>query len=90
MMYYIRSIEQITGDTEGTYTEYAGVEKVADENLAMSKYYKKLSDVSADIEKKHTYMNIHIENSVGGIIKQDVVGQYMVEEPAPEPEPEGE
>ena len=54
MKYYIDTIEQIT--TDGAITEYGGREKVADETTALSKFYKKLSDVSADLGKNHLYM----------------------------------
>lgn len=75
MAYYIDTIEQITQETG--YAEYGGREKVADENTALSKYYKKLSDVSADLGKNHTYMDIKITNSLGGCIKKDSVGSYV-------------
>lgn len=77
MAYYIDTIEQITQE-EG-YAEYGGREKVGDENTALSKFYKKLSDVSADIGKNHTYMDIKITNSEGGIIKKDAVGSYVAQ-----------
>jgi len=50
--------------------------KVNDLNPAQSKYYKKLSDVSADIGKNHTYMNIKIVSSFGVIVKEDTVENY--------------
>ena len=78
MQYYINTIEQINKD--GVISEYGATEKVADFNLAMSKYYKKLSDVSADIGKNHTYMNIKVVNSYGVVVKEDAVGNYVVEE----------
>ena len=71
MKFYIDTIEQIVG-TEGGYSEYGGREKVGDEQLAYSKFYKKL----ADIGKNHTYMDIKITNSLGGIIKKDSIGEY--------------
>ena len=85
MKYYITSIEQIKNE-ETTVTEYGKTEKVDDYNTALSKYYKKLSDVSADLDKNHTYMNISIVNSVGSVLKRDVIGAYQAETPAPEPE----
>jgi hypothetical protein len=78
MQYYIETIEQIYKD--GAYSEYGGTEKVADETTALSKYYKKLSDVAADLGKNHTYLLIKIINSVGGEVKSDVIGQYVTEE----------
>ena len=77
MKYYIDTIEQVTKD--GELAEYGGREKVGDETSALSKFYKKLSDVSADIGKNHLYMDIKITNSEGGIIKKDQVGVYQNE-----------
>ncbi|MBO4735713.1 MAG: hypothetical protein J5614_04885 [Paludibacteraceae bacterium] len=75
MMYYNTTIEQIIKD--GELAEYGATEKVADLNSALSKYYKKLSDVSADLGKNHTYMNIKIVNSYGVVVKEDTVGNYL-------------
>ena len=74
MKYYIHTIEQITKD--GEISEYSKSEKVDDYSTALSKYYKKLSDVSADLSKNHTYMNISIMNSTGSVLKKDEVGAY--------------
>lgn len=74
MQYYINTIEQINKD--GVISEYGATEKVADETLALSKYYKKLSDVSADLGKSHTYMNIKLVDSQGSTLKADVIGKY--------------
>lgn len=75
MQYYIYSIEQINKD--GDYAEYGGTEKVAEFTLAESKYYKKLSDVSADIGTNHTYMDIRLLNSYGGEVHHDSIGKYV-------------
>lgn len=85
MKYYIETIEQI--NTEGGVTEYGSTEKVDDESVALSKYYKKLSDVAADIGKNHTYMDIKIFTSYGASIKGDKIGQYQ-EEAEPDSEEE--
>lgn len=77
MKYYIQTIEQIKGETEGTYTEYGNTEKVNDEQVALSKFYKKLSDVSAALGKTHVFMDIKIVNSIGGCVKKDSVGAYQ-------------
>lgn len=77
MKFYIQTIEQIKGEEEGSYTEYANVEKVNDEALAYSKFYKKLSDVSAALGTTHVFMDIKIVNSEGGCIKRDSVGAYV-------------
>jgi hypothetical protein len=79
MQFYIQTIEQIYKDE--AYSEYGNIEKVADENTALSKYYTKLSNVAADLGKNHTYMLIKIVNSVGGEVKSDVIGQYVTENP---------
>ena len=74
MKYYIHTIEQITKD--GEISEYSKSEKIDDYSTALSKYYKKLSDVSADLGKSHIYMNISIMNSTGSVLKKDEVGAY--------------
>ena len=83
MIYYIDTIEQTKGSEEGTINEYGNRQqwKLPLEQV-LAKYYKKLSDVSADLvtideNKKHYYMDIKIVNSLGGIEKKDVVGQYQ-------------
>lgn len=82
MKYYIHTIEQIT--KEGEISEYSKSEKVEDYSTALTKYYKKLSDVSADLGKSHIYMNISIMNSTGSVLKKDEVGAYReYVEPAP-------
>lgn len=75
MQYYIETIEQT--NIEGTLNEYGGTEKVADENLATSKYYTKLSNVAADLGKNHTYMNIVLKTSDGMILRSDQLGEYV-------------
>lgn len=75
MKYYVNTIEQITAD-EG-YAEYSKSEKVNDYQSALTKFYKKLSDVSADIGKNHTYLNITIVQSTGSVLKCDEVGTYV-------------
>ena len=83
MKFYLNAIEQI--NSEGGHNEYSNTEKVADYNTVMSKFYKKLSDVSAAIGKTHTFMYIEILNSTGTKVKSDVVGEY-VDDDAVEPE----
>ena len=78
MQFYINTIEQVK-DEEGKLSEYSKSEKVADYNSALSKFYKKLSDVSADIEKNHTYMHIQIVNSEGFVNKTEIIGTYVKE-----------
>jgi hypothetical protein len=50
------------------------------ENMALNNYYTKLANVSADIGNNHTFMNIKIVNSYGVVVKEDTVGNYVVEE----------
>lgn len=83
MKFYIQTIEQITKNNE--ISEFGATEKVDTEQAALTKFYKKLSDVAADIGKSHTYMDIKIVNSLGGCIKKDSIGEYVE---APEEEPE--
>jgi hypothetical protein len=82
MKYYIYSIEQIIKN--GELQEYATSEKVESEQLSISKYYKKLSDVAADIGKNHTFMEIRVFNSIGGNLKHDVIGKYLEQLPETE------
>ena len=77
MKYYVNSVEQIVGEEEGTYNEYSKSEKCEDYSTALTKYYKKLSDVSANIGKNHTYMNIAVVTSTGVMQKYDNVGSYV-------------
>ena len=83
MIYYIDTIEQTKGSEEGTINEYGNRQqwKLPIEQVE-AKFYKKLSDVSADLvsigdDKKHYYMDIKIVNSLGGILKKDSVGTYQ-------------
>jgi hypothetical protein len=59
-------------------------EKVESEQLSISKYYKKLSDVAADIGKNHTFMEIRVFNSIGDNLKHDVLGKYLEQLPETE------
>lgn len=90
--YYIDTIEQVKSkdDNPLTVNEYGAREicKIKDaegRSVPMplpqveSKYFKKLSDVSADLvtideTKNHYYMDIKIVNSDGGIERKDKVG----------------
>jgi hypothetical protein len=78
MNYYIDTIEQVKGTEEGSVNEYGGRAKEGtDINAVLAKYYKKLSDVSADIGKNHYYMVIKIVDTTGGVVKEDKVGQIQ-------------
>lgn len=79
MKFYIQTIEQI--NSEQGVTEYGKTEKYDTENTALVKYYEKLANVSASIEKGvHLYMKISVVNSFGGLVKSDMVGVYQIEE----------
>ena len=82
MIYYIDTIEQTKTD-EGGVNEYGKREqwKLPIEQVE-AKFYKKLSDVSADLisideSKKHYYMDIRITDTTGGVLKKDSVGQMQ-------------
>lgn len=82
-MYYIDTIEQTKAEEEGKINEYGKREKC---NLPLeqvqAKFYKKLSDVSADLitidpSKNHYYMDIRITDTSGGVLQKDSVGKMQ-------------
>lgn len=75
MKYYLDTIEQIKGETEGTYTEYGKREIKADYNTALTAFYTKLMNVSNSAS--HVYLDIKIVSSEGGIVKKDSFGAYV-------------
>ena len=77
MKYYVFTIEQIKGQTEGAYDEYASTKKYADEQSAQVYFYQRCAEVSNALGKTHTYMDIKIVNSEGGITKKDTIGSYI-------------
>ena len=80
MNYYIDTIEQVKGEEEGTVNEYGKRTKEgSDLNVVLSKFFKKLSDVSNDIGegKNHFFMDIRIVDSNGGVIKKDQLGKLV-------------
>ena len=77
MKYHVLTIEQIKGESEGTYPEYSKSDKKDTLNAALSAFYEKLKNVSADIGISHTFMSIKILNSKGEIEKSDAVGEYV-------------
>ena len=97
-IFYIDTIEQTIADEESEYTinEYGKREqwKLPFEQV-QSKYFKKLSDVSADLiggakeDAKHYYMSIKITDSDDNVIKKDKLGKRQPVEPKPEPVEEG-
>ena len=93
-IYYIDTIEQVKAPEGFQYTvnEY-GARTQYKETLeqVQSRFYKKLSDVSADLisidaSKNHYYMDIKIVNSDGGIEEKKKIGTKQTVEPVPEPE----
>lgn len=80
-MYYIDTIEQTKGTEEGTINEYGKRDKwdLPFEQV-QSKYFKKLSDVAADLitidpeKNHHYYMDIRITDTTGGVLQKDKVG----------------
>lgn len=94
-IFYIDTIEQVIANEENEYTinEYGKREqhKLPYEQV-QSKYFKKLSDVSADLigdEKenaKHYYMDIKIVDSDGNIHDKYKLGKRQEVEKKPEPE----
>lgn len=77
MSFYVFTIEQIRGESEGTYSEYAGTKKFGDQQAAEVYFYSRCAEVSNALETTHTYMDIKIVNSLGGIIKKDTIGSYI-------------
>ena len=78
MIYYIDTIEQVKGETEGSINEYGKREKGSDNyNKTESEFFKKCMNVSNDLVgdgKNHYYMDIRIVNSDGGVVKKDKIG----------------
>ena len=77
MAYYVLTIEQIKGESEGTYNEYANVKKYADEQSALVYFYTRCSEIANSLGKTHYYGHIKVVNSLGGVTKQDTIGQYV-------------
>ena len=77
MAYYVLIIEQIKGESEGTYNEYANVKKYADEQSALVYFYTRCSEIANALGKTHYYGHIKVVNSLGGVTKQDTIGQYV-------------
>ena len=77
MRYYIDTIEQLKDGTEYGKREIQSAEKTFEEVL--SAYYIKLGNVANDLgaDGNHTYMDIRIVDSTGGVLKKDGVGAYV-------------
>ena len=82
-MYYIDTIEQTKDEETGKINEYGKREKWdLPLEQVQAKFYKKLSDVSADLitidpSKNHYYMDIRITDTSGGVLQKDSVGKMQ-------------
>lgn len=82
-MYYIDTIEQTKNEETGKLNEFGKREKWdLPLEQVQAKFYKKLSDVSADLitidpSKKHYYMDIRITDTSGGVLQKDSVGKMQ-------------
>ena len=77
MKYYVLVIEQINGETEGTYSEYANVKQYDDEDSALVYFYTRCSQIANALKTTHKYGHLKVVNSLGGVVKQDTIGQYV-------------
>lgn len=77
MKFYLLTIEQ-THDANNNLVEYGKSTQYETEKSATSAFYDKCAAVNKDLnpETAHTYMDIKIMNSEGGIIKKDTLGKY--------------
>ena len=98
-IFYIDTVEQVIASEESEYTvnEYGKREQWRlSFPSVQAKYFKKLSDVSADLiggdreNAQHYYMNIQLVDSEDNILKEEVLGEKQPVEPKEQPEPEPE
>lgn len=76
MKYYVIAIEQVHTDTG--LGEYATKSDPMTQQSAYSTFYDKCAAVNKDLsDKGHTFMDIKVVNSTGGIIKKDELGEYV-------------
>ena len=76
MKFYVITIEQV--HSESSLSEYATKSDGMTEKQASTTFYDKLSAVNKDLsDNGHTFMDIKIVNSVGGVIKKDQLGKYV-------------
>ena len=79
MKYYVFSVEQLH-NSEGKLIEYATKSDALSQQGAMTAFYDKCSAVNKDLsDNGHTFMDIKVVNSMGGIVKRDQLGQYVDE-----------
>ena len=84
MFFYVNSIEQGRNtDEQGNVKlyEYSGSKQYSTEKTAISAFYDKLAAVNKDLSDNlgHTFMDIKVVNSLGGVIKKDQIGEYVEE-----------
>ena len=80
MKYYVVAIEQIY-DKDGQLSEYAG-QPTKHNSLedALTKYYTKCAEIANSLgtePNNHTYANLRVLNSEGGLEKLDTIGTYV-------------
>ena len=72
-LYFVETKEEIY--TDDGLSQYAKSEKVTgDMNLAKSKYFKKCSDLSADIGKGHTYARVRLTDMYDNDLDHTLLG----------------
>lgn len=82
--FYTFFIEQTqNGDA---LAEYSGTTSYASHQAAQVAYFDKLKNVSADIGKAHTYCFAEIRDSFGNRYENNVLGERVMPESAPEVE----
>lgn len=83
MAFYLDSIEQIKGETEGTITEYGKREKKNTYESALTAFYTALGNISNDLitpetpNNHHYFMDLRIVDGKGGVVKRDSVGTHQ-------------
>lgn len=83
MKYYVITSEQL--HTESGLGEYMTKSDGMTEKAARTKFYDTCSAVNKDLsDNGHTFMDIKIVNSIGGIIKKDQLGKYIDTDLEPE------
>ena len=74
MKYYVFAIEQTYID--GEYSEYSpAVQKFNNFKAAQTSFFSRLAELANSAA--HTYAELKIINSVGGVIKKDSIGEYV-------------
>ena len=76
MKYYVITFEQV--HTDQGYAEYATKGDPKTEKQATSDYYDKCSAINKDLgENGHSFADVKVVNSTGGIIKDEKIGKYV-------------